>query len=395
MPKFSRTAAQDWLLAADHQFIVITGQGLCGFMPHGCDPVEYQNRPLCIFLLDKGSDGFAAIWYVLYELNMRAMPVFDVCRIPYRDLDGWMADVELKCSMKLKSIHHIFGYGPWDGESWMQQHKDTAAEAKAMALVDDPVLDFFWPKRCMELGLVCAETTRHDKLAFLESLPDADWLAKHGQRVCGTRWRTYSVAQTYRQPFENRRAYLLMMQGVLQGWLANQKGKALMAHGLMPTSADSAGQSTKAVKKNMNAVRDRSTNTAQLVLFILLDPKVRRDNAMLHVVPQEVDVAHAQLCRDLKSCEEVAAYNIGQAEESTDSLATLNKLLDPFENVDGLKAVGFNIEFHSESLAGVTAESEEYAVEAELSNHFMMKVVPAVGRLVRGHLQTAWTYPGK
>ena len=122
MPKFSRTAAQDWLLAADHQFIVITGQGLCRFMPHGYDPAEYQNRPLCIFLLDKGSDGFAAIWYVFYELNMRAMPVFDVCHIPYRDLDGWMADVELKCSMKLKSIHHNCGYGPLDGESWMQLH---------------------------------------------------------------------------------------------------------------------------------------------------------------------------------------------------------------------------------------------------------------------------------
>ena len=147
---------------------------------------------------------------------MTAMPVFDVCHIPYRDLDGWMADVELKCSMTLKSIHHNFGYGPWDRESWMQQHKDTAAEAKAMALVDDPVLDFFWPNICVELGLVCAETTRHDKLAFLESLPDADWLAKQRQRVGGTRWRTYGVAETYRQPFENRRAYLLMMQGVLQ-----------------------------------------------------------------------------------------------------------------------------------------------------------------------------------
>ena len=198
------------------------------------------------------------------------------------------------------------------------------------------------------------------------------------------------MAETYRQPFENLRAYLLMMQGVLQGWLANQKRKALMAHGLMPTSADSAGQSTKAVKKSMNAVRDRSTNTAQLVLFILLDPKVRRDTAILQFVSHKVDLAHAQLCRDLKSCEEVAAYNIGQAEESIDFLATLSKLLDPFENFDGLKAAGFNIEFHPESLAGVTAESEEYAVEAELSNHFMMKVVPAVGRLVRGHLQTAW-----
>ena len=168
-----------------------------------------------------------------------------------------------------------------------------------------------------------------------------------------------------------------------------------MADGLMPTSADSAGQSTKAVKKSMNAVRDRSTNTAQLVLFILLDPKVKRDCAIIHYVSQKVDEAHAGLCRDLKSCEEVQEFNIEQAEQATDYLATLSKLLDPFVNFDGLKAVGFNTDVHSEYLADLSVHSEEYAAEAELAGHFMDKVVPAVGRLVRGHLQTGWTYPGK
>ena len=58
-----------------------------------------------------------------------------------------------------------------------------------------------------------------------------------------------------------------------------------------------------------------------------------------------------------------------------------------------MKAVGFNIEFHSESLAGVAAESEEYAVDAELSNHFMMKVVPAVGRPVKGAFADSMDIP--
>jgi hypothetical protein len=59
-------------------------------------------------------------------------------------------------------------------------------------------------------------------------------------------------------------------------------------------------------------------------------------------------------------------------------------LLQPFEHLEALEVAGFNTDFHSATLAGVTAESEEYAAEAELMANFMSKVVPGVGRLVRG-----------
>ena len=397
-PKFHRTAAADWLMAADHQFVVVTGTGLCRFIPHSHDPRPAEQRQLVLLLLDKGSDGFCTVWYVLYFLKMRAMPVFDWAHIPYRDLDGWMTEADLKCSMRLKTIHHNFGYGPWDGESWMQQHRDTATEVQAMGITSDPCLDFWWPKICRELGLKLEETGHNDKLVFISTLPEAEWLVKQGQRVCGSRWRTFSVAETYRCGVEARRAFLLMVQGVqgvLQGWLANRKAKALMSEGLRPTSADAAGQSTKAVKKQTNAIRDRSTNTAQLVLFILVDNKVHRDVSILHYVSKQVDLGHAWMCRELRNCEAVAKFNIGQAEQNTEYLTLVGGLLQPFEHLEALEVAGFNTDFHSATLAGVTSESEEYAAEAELIADFMSKVVPGVGRLVRGHLQTGWTYPGK
>ena len=131
------------------------------------------------------------------------------------------------------------------------------------------------------------------------------------------------MAETNIQPFDARRAFLIMMQGVLQSWLAHKQAKALMCEGLRPTAADAAGQSTKAVKKATSAVRDRSTNTAQHVLFNLLDSKVKRDVAILHYVSSKVDLGHALMCSDLRNCEEVVKFNIGQAEQTTGHLPRL------------------------------------------------------------------------
>ena len=168
-----------------------------------------------------------------------------------------------------------------------------------------------------------------------------------------------------------------------------------MCEGLRPTSADAAGQSTKAVKKATSAVRDRSTYTAQLVLFKSLDSKAKRNVVILHYVSSKVDLGRALMCRDLKTCEEVAKINVGQTEQNIRYLSLVGELLAPFQHVDALKVVGFNTDFHYGSLEGVTKDSEEYAAEAELMSLFMSNVEPGVGRLVRGHLQTGWTYPGK
>ena len=153
----------------------------------GMTQCQFQRDPWWCF-------GFCTVWYALYFLKMRAFPVFDPMHVPCRDLDGWMAEANLNCSMNLKSIYHKVGSGPWDGESWMQQHRDCAQEASAMELTDEPCLEFFWPQISRELGLVYEQTTVVDKLQLLRELPESDLLKKQGPRVCGTRWRTYSEA---------------------------------------------------------------------------------------------------------------------------------------------------------------------------------------------------------
>ena len=265
--KWHRTASQDWILGLDHQLQTCTGKGLLRFQPVPMDTVPIIQRPTLTWQLDKGSDGFSSTWWLLFEKKIRGHPVFDPMHIPYRDLDTWLDEQGLKASMKLKSIHHNFTFGPWDGEAWLQQHIDTAREVSGMCAIQDPVLYLFWFQICVELGIDFWSSTDEDKRQFLRELPEQQWLHKNGPRCCASRWGTYSKAEEYRLPFEGRRCFLLMCQGVLQGWAKNKKAKEIISEGLAPTAQDRSGRdTTKNAKATINKVRDRTTNTAQLVL---------------------------------------------------------------------------------------------------------------------------------
>ena len=383
-------------MGCDHQLQCCTGHGLIYFMPVSLDVRPICSRPYLAWLLDKGSDGFCSVWWMVYEKKIRGAPFFDPMHVPYRDLDTWLDDQGLKASMKLKSIHHNFTFGPWDGESWLQQHKDTAKEASAMEAVDDACLDYWWYKICLELEIDYWSSTKADRLRFLRSLPTEEWLNKNGPRCCASRWGTYAKAEEYRSHFEARRGFLLMVQGVLQHWLGNQKAKTMITEGLQPTANERSGRdTTKNAKAAVNKARDRSTNTAQLVLFVLMDQKIQRDNSILFYLCKIVDHAHSVLCKELKSVEKVREYYVQMCFYNTKYIRTVSTALFPFTHFEALQKIGFDCEFHHSSLQGLTLDSNEIQAELELAGVFFNKIIPGVGKLIRGHMTHAWTYPGK
>ena len=79
-------------------------------------------------------------------------------------LDNWLDAFGINSAMKLKAIHHSGTFGSWDGESWLQRHRDCASEAAPMELVDDSALDFFCLRICVEPGIDFLGLTSADKL---------------------------------------------------------------------------------------------------------------------------------------------------------------------------------------------------------------------------------------
>ena len=129
----------------------------------------------------------------------------------------------------------------------------------------------------------------------------------------------------------------------------------MLADGLQPTANERVGgrDTTKNAKAAINKVRDRTTNTAQLVLFVLMDHKIQRDNIILFYFCKFVDVAHSVLFKGLKCVEAVRDYYCDMCHYNTKYIKTIITALHPFAKLEALEKVGFDVNFHTTSTNGL------------------------------------------
>ena len=180
--------------------------------------VPIQERHHLSICLDKNIDGFASVWYKLYAMELRMTPFSDPFHDPWKQLDISMAEAGLKTSMILSTIGHNLDSGPWDGQAFGQQEKDTAAEMVALMGPGDQLLDFFWPRICWDLGLDPEAEGAQEK--YLKEFTSFGWLKRKGPRVCMTRWGTWAEVHEFRAHHHHSRLLLLVSLGLRSGWLA-------------------------------------------------------------------------------------------------------------------------------------------------------------------------------
>ena len=230
--KIERFPAFDWTKAVDGMLRVCCRAGLNIFEPVDGDARDIVARPHLSLMLDKGSDGFCGTWALLNKFKLRISPFFDPMHCPWRALDAFLLEQKLNTSMMLKTVAHNLEFGPFDGESWACQLRDTASEISAMADVGDVVLEFWWPRIAAELGCSDADEdeTKARKQLCLKTLSRQPWLHRKACRVCSSRWGTFTNAEDERSAFAAQRSFVLMWQGFfLQGWL--KKRYICQSHG--------------------------------------------------------------------------------------------------------------------------------------------------------------------
>lgn len=186
--RVQRMAAFDWLLAVDWQLQCCLGRGLSEFLPSASAHLPLHRRPMLCLSLDKGSDGFSAVWFLIYQKAARVVPVFDPFHSPWRELDGVMKECGLKSSMLLLTVGHNLEFGPWDGQAFHCALVDAAAELQRLCTPDDPLVNCLWPRICRDRGT--SEDDAIAKAALLKGLSESEWLFAHGPRVCSSRWGT-------------------------------------------------------------------------------------------------------------------------------------------------------------------------------------------------------------
>ena len=339
-------------------------------------------------------------------MKLRATPFFDPFHDPWRQLDISMAECGLKTSMILSSIGHNLDFGPWDGQAFWQQEKDTAAEVVALMGPDDPLLDFFWPRICWDLGLDPEADDAKEK--YIKELKSFSWLKKKGPRVCMTRWGTWAEAHEFRAPYHHSRLLLLVALGLRAGWLTGrkptdiamlQKLTAKAARTEVPQAGSGSSTdplpkaTTKQGRSEATKLREKCHNSCHVVAHVLSDSHVTQDCSLLFYGVSFIRHSHNLLVKELRSARAAVEYAAKSANHQGHMWDACHTMARPFQQLARLETCGFKVCFDKKELARLAADDPFLLAQQLLAAKLFKFIISITFHLLAGQLASAPIYP--
>ena len=142
--KVYRLSALYWILAVDLALQTCTGIGLEHYRVP--DPPRELPWPTATLVIDQGSDGWAAVQFLLYLMNCCAVPISDFCHRTWHDTKRALSLSGLWPFVMLMTTAFNVSHGPWGGQQWHRECQD-ACEAWAR--------DGLQLKSCYLLDFLC------------------------------------------------------------------------------------------------------------------------------------------------------------------------------------------------------------------------------------------------
>ena len=398
--RLNRSAAFAWCKGLDWQLQTMVGKGLSRYAQQDGDVRRVEQRPFLSVCLDKGSDGWCATWFLVNECKLRMMPFWDPFHGPWNDVNTAMDECGLKSSMLLSTIAHNLEYGPFDGQAFHRKMCETAEELKSLMNVNDPLLQYLWPKICAEMGY--EESQFEDKLQFLENLPTHEFLRVKGPRVCSSRWGTWCEADSFRAPYHHARLLVLLGMGLLEGWIKKDGyGQAVLeqmhekAAAAATASSKDGRQSTSQARKDVSKIRDRCHNSCHVSAVVLMDTKIYNDCGMLAFVSKRVRLYHKVLAKELKCPESSVKFYASAAAVDSLMMTSISELFHPWDSMDELQRCGLTVLADAMELQRLTEDSPQMLHEQAVMKKIWTFTITAACKLLKGHLAHALSYPGR
>lgn len=155
--KKHRVKAYQWLVALDAAITRSTSvPGLSHFLvPQGGGRPPFATWPQLAIVPDRGSDGVAALQYLLYNSDKRA----NIVHIPDPNRDCWndvrsaAKDVGLATFIVAKTITLNYRHGPWQDSRFFIAGQEAVAEYIAVASPACPLFSHYLPHLAKEYEL--------------------------------------------------------------------------------------------------------------------------------------------------------------------------------------------------------------------------------------------------
>ena len=162
LPNLYRKAAYYFLTAVDHMLLSSIGLGLAAFRsaaassaasssgaPAAASPACGLTLALCI---DQGSDGWAAIQWLLYMASLRMVVFHDPSHRNWNDLRNAIGAAGLWDAVLLWGVVFSCNHGPFESASWWRAAQHAAADYSQHASATCPLLQSMLHRIAAESG---------------------------------------------------------------------------------------------------------------------------------------------------------------------------------------------------------------------------------------------------
>ena len=126
--KEERVASHSALVQINWMLMCAKGHGILAYQPKAGDERPLQSREHLALIVDKGSDNWCLSWFLIYHLRLRVSVYPDPFHGPWRELENAISAGGKRHSLLLSSIVHNMDYGPFEGQAFWNQQRDSAKE---------------------------------------------------------------------------------------------------------------------------------------------------------------------------------------------------------------------------------------------------------------------------
>ena len=325
-PKLFRVGARDWLASADCMLKATADRSILDYvvtagMQQAVPPSRWPALTICI---DQGSDGMAAVSYLMNRLscNILVLPdpshrVWNDCQLALKAAKLWGLTMVMS---KVFSLDH----GPWADAKWYEQSKEAADVYLATTGCSCPLFQELLGRILSDTGDASRIAEQGIELETWRSIPDA--FQHKMQKVSMSRWFGWvSSAQSMLQVW-HRRLLVYLYISMAEGWVQHaaasdfikvvkvSRGPAEVEGGedTLPTARD---------LPELQKLRLQCKNSLQMTTTMLMDPDLRQLVHAIVLVLGPFKLWHVGQLKALQSVDGSAKFYMEEARgASMDSL---------------------------------------------------------------------------
>jgi len=208
-PKRHRSAAYAFLCAVQNMFSVSFNWPLTKFraLPSVYDDLNSDpySWPSLRLSLDRGSDGRAALFFLMYSLvfKLNIEAIWDASHDVARDVEGAVADIGCFHLITLILVVWNLPFGPWDSGTRHGQLLESMAEYfRGISHRTCPLFNLTWETMAAEMGIHEHSSDRDSFMADMwKHFKECRAFRCRGSKTTMTRFLGFSIKLRRRCPY--------------------------------------------------------------------------------------------------------------------------------------------------------------------------------------------------